>query len=52
MYSFSNSMVERAASIIKDKAKPRHGTAGVRRRNWAFNPKNDRPSAVTIIKFR
>jgi hypothetical protein len=52
MYSFSTSMVERAASVIKDKAKPKHGTGGVRRRNWSFNPKNDRPSAVIITKFK
>lgn len=52
MYSFSNAMVERAELVLKDKSKPKHGTGGVRRRNWSFNPKNNRPSAVTITKFK
>ena len=51
MYSFTNDMVKRAELIVKDKARPKHGTGGVRRRNWSFNPKNDRPSAVIVTKF-
>jgi len=52
MYTFTTSMVERATMVRKDKPRPKHGTGGIERRNWSFNPKNDRPSAVTITRFK
>lgn len=50
MFSFTNKMNSLSGRTIKSKAKPRHGAGGAQRKNWAFNPKNDRPSAVTIIR--